>query len=645
MRAPLAAWIALCAVSVATAQHINIDFGQPGTGPATTYGAAGLAGLWNSIEGEHTTPSQSPQAHDYALRDVYGLTTAVGMHQFGGLALIDDPDPVLTDADDAIFLQDGLITFNPSLDSCLYFNGLIPGTYEVTTYAWRPNHPEVVSESFIDNTPGVLLTSGAWPGAHAEGVTYVRHMVTVNNNGFMGPHSGLPVEGNTMWGSVLNGMQLRLMCPDDNDGCAGGAALSGNTVSVPFNTACTLSGSEGADHACGTIDFDLWYSYTATCTGDLLVGTESGCAFDTAIALYDADTNCVPTADELAACDDVGAACESVSMAVTEGQNVLIRVGSTAGEYGSGVLDIQCLGENACTGLSDCADADDDGIRDDNCMWHECAANECGGADIVFADMGGQFGACAPDGAADGNDRFHALNCFANVDANQNPGYPCETGSPAALNVDAGGPFGDCNPDGVCDGNDAFHALNAFADTSPCSCPLDGSPSPEFELPLVNHARLVARAQPATVQAGDFVEVDILLGTDLEDLRGYQLHVTADGGHTGHLELIDILIRTPQRSKSRRQARTVPALDVEWSSFNVDTRQMVAGRDNPGQTVDAGDYLATFVFRASKDAAGTFAVDIMNPTDGANYRSYLFPSGATDVILITETTPALIEIE
>ena len=56
------------------------------------------------------------------------------------------------------------------------------------------------------------------------------------------------------------------------------------------------------------------------------------------------------------------------------------------------------------------------------------------------------------------HDNFHALNCFANVDADQNPGYPCESNSPAALNVDAGGPFGDCNPDGVCDGNDAFHA-------------------------------------------------------------------------------------------------------------------------------------------------------------------------------------------
>jgi Tol biopolymer transport system component len=128
--------------------------------------------------------------------------------------------------------------------------------------------------------------------------------------------------------------------------------------------------------------------------------------------------------------------------------------------------------------VAECSDTDNDGIRDDNCTWWDCIANECQGTAIVFAEMGGAFGGCPPDGAADANDRFHALNCFANTDTTGAVGYPCEAAPPQAFNVDAGGAFGDCNPDGVCDANDAFHALNAFSGTSPCSCPPDG-PAPQ----------------------------------------------------------------------------------------------------------------------------------------------------------------------
>jgi hypothetical protein len=121
--------------------------------------------------------------------------------------------------------------------------------------------------------------------------------------------------------------------------------------------------------------------------------------------------------------------------------------------------------------LSDCADVDDDGVRDDACTWWSCSGGGCQGQPVPFADLGGAFGACPPDGVTDGNDRFHALNCFANTDVAGDSGYPCEAAPPQAYNVDAGGPFGDCLPDGVCDANDAFHALNAFDGSSTCTCP------------------------------------------------------------------------------------------------------------------------------------------------------------------------------
>lgn len=131
-----------------------------------------------------------------------------------------------------------------------------------------------------------------------------------------------------------------------------------------------------------------------------------------------------------------------------------------------------------CKSLADCADVDGDGVRDENCLWWSCTTGICQSTETVFADLGGEFGNCSPDGLADGHDRFHVLNCFSNVGTTGAPGYPCEDAPPAAFNVDAGGPFGDCAPDGVCDGNDAFQALNAFDSTTTCTCLLDGGPSP-----------------------------------------------------------------------------------------------------------------------------------------------------------------------
>jgi len=216
--------LSLALASTAAAQSFNIDFGAPDTGPASTYAAAGIPGFWNSIDVPHTTPSTSPQALDFILTDVDGNVTNVGLHQFGGTAMLVDPDPSLALFGDANnLLQDGLMAHSVPLKTCLYFNGLENGTYEVTTYAWRPNNPTLFARSFIDFTLGDFLSGGPWGGSHALGITYVRHTVEVTT-GFMGPHSGLPALGNTTVGAMLNGIQLRLIVPptpsfcDDADG-------------------------------------------------------------------------------------------------------------------------------------------------------------------------------------------------------------------------------------------------------------------------------------------------------------------------------------------------------------------------------------------------------------------------------------------
>jgi len=194
----------------AAAQSFNIDFGQADQGPPSSYAAAGQAGYWNSLPLPHTSPSGGPSPFDVFLRDLNGDLTNVRLHQFGGTEIIEAvlAGPTPPSGNDALLLKDALITHSIPVKTCLFFNNLLPGLYEVTTYAWTPNQPEVTNIVFHDFTPGVHETTGDWPGQHVEGVTYTRHYVNVTT-GFMGPHEGLPNDGDPIIGSALNGIQLR----------------------------------------------------------------------------------------------------------------------------------------------------------------------------------------------------------------------------------------------------------------------------------------------------------------------------------------------------------------------------------------------------------------------------------------------------
>ncbi len=296
----------------------------------------------------------------------------------------------------------------------------------------------------------------------------------------------------------------------------------------------------------------------------------------------------------------------------------------------------------SCATLADCADIDGNGIRDDNCIWWLCDHGACAATDIPFADMGGQFGECPPDNAPDGNDRFHALNCFADLAANGEPGYPCEDDSPNALNVDAGGPFGDCAADGVCDGNDAFHALNAFGGASPCSCPLDGGPTPEFAPHQTESASVSLRAHDTVIRQGETIEVEVRLATPLHDLRGYQLHLGVSGGTSGTLELIDVAVDHPTVFDRGGRADGV-ARGTPWSAFNLTTGQVVVGLDSPGVTVEPGT-LARFSFKASARATGRFTIDILHDGADPTQRTFLFPTPATGRIGIDDSKPLIVAV-
>jgi hypothetical protein len=72
---------------------------------------------------------------------------------------------------------------------------------------------------------------------------------------------------------------------------------------------------------------------------------------------------------------------------------------------------------------------------------------------------------------------------------------------------------------------------------------------------------------------------------------------------------------------------------------------MVAGLDGAGVPTPAGAYLATFTYRASKDAAGAFTVEVLADPQDASQRTVLFPTAADGWIDVESTTPALIEVQ
>jgi hypothetical protein len=272
---------------------------------------------------------------------------------------------------------------------------------------------------------------------------------------------------------------------------------------------------------------------------------------------------------------------------------------------------------DGCTDTAGCADVDANGIRDDNCSWNDCDGGTCTSVDIVFADMGGAFGACSVDGFANIHDRTLALACFAGTTT-------CDS-----VNIDAGGAFGSCTPDGFCNIHDVNLALAAFAGTTTCTCP--PGPSPESPADIHGSAELRLVPRSATGKPGDAIEVDVFIDGPVESLRGYQLETIVSGGLQGALALVDVHI------DRRKESVFVGRLDAV-DAFNVANSQMLAslGADE-GIRVARSSYLATFVYDTAKAARGTFVVDVNH---GQTY--LLAPHDS--MIAVDSAIPALIRV-
>jgi hypothetical protein len=127
-----------------------------------------------------------------------------------------------------------------------------------------------------------------------------------------------------------------------NDHCFNAASVGEETVAIDTTGALT----DGPDEleACllsePVFGADVWYCYTASCSGTVTVDLCSS-TFDTMAAVYDG-CSC-PADDSAIACEDGGCFAQSiVSFPATACQSYLIRVGGYFGDEGLGSMTVTC---------------------------------------------------------------------------------------------------------------------------------------------------------------------------------------------------------------------------------------------------------------------------------------------------------------
>lgn len=126
-----------------------------------------------------------------------------------------------------------------------------------------------------------------------------------------------------------------------NEECATAIAVA-NGANGPF---CNLGSSTSAPAwPCGAGGNDVWFAYTATCTGNLVASTCAGTrTFDTALEAFAGGCGGLTS---LGCNDDAGGACglgSTLSVPVQAGQTYFIRLGGFGGSFGQTDLQIDCI--------------------------------------------------------------------------------------------------------------------------------------------------------------------------------------------------------------------------------------------------------------------------------------------------------------
>lgn len=140
----------------------------------------------------------------------------------------------------------------------------------------------------------------------------------------------------------------QIECPiSGNDDCADAIPITDGETAFSTESATTDGPSLPAecDEGFGVIlGQDIWFDYTATCTGTATFSTCDTANFDTRLALYNTCGVCPPI--ELVGCNDDGPNCADFTseliVDVVEGACYTFRLGGFGTNSGSGTVRVSC---------------------------------------------------------------------------------------------------------------------------------------------------------------------------------------------------------------------------------------------------------------------------------------------------------------
>ncbi len=152
--------------------------------------------------------------------------------------------------------------------------------------------------------------------------------------------SSNPASGNMLRCKALRMRVLTAPIPVANDECGGAFAIGNGTTLFNSSDATTSLGALPID-CTDQIANDLWYVYTASCTGTATFTTCGGTSSDTVLAVYAGGCG-----GPIVGCNDDDPACgvagpSTVTIPVTAGANYIIRIGGWDGPV-TGAMFASC---------------------------------------------------------------------------------------------------------------------------------------------------------------------------------------------------------------------------------------------------------------------------------------------------------------
>ncbi|MGB0717231.1 MAG: putative metal-binding motif-containing protein [Phycisphaerae bacterium] len=163
-----------------------------------------------------------------------------------------------------------------------------------------------------------------------------------------------------------------------------------------------------------------------------------------------------------------------------------------------------------------------------------------------------------------------------------------------------------CTPNTIVNFEDIQYAIFGFQNQTygaicPLPCEDDGATAATDHM-QTQAVSLKLHAEKRLITAGETIEVRVLI-SHAPDRHTAQIAVDAQGGDSGNLELVDAWIEYESPDAAMANLSILDATNLTQSVTGA------ASLDGP-VAVTAESHLATFMFEASPNAAGTFTVSI-----------------------------------